>query len=589
MRAVSNAIPWTSRACALVASLVLATCDSSGEKAVGERLSALLITMDTTRADAIGCFGGPAGATPALDALAKECVLYETARTTAPITLPSHSSMMTGLYPIRHTVRDNGVNPLPASALTIAERAHAAGFQTGAVVAAVVLDSSWGIGQGFEFFDSRAEDTDLARVRIPDRPAHEVVAVAQDWLRKRDPTRPFFLWVHFFDAHAPYEPPPRFLPQAKDDEYLGEVAAMDHAIGTLIGELREDRTLDRTLVVVVADHGESLGQHGEPTHAVFCYEPTIHVPLLVRHPDGWQAGTRTRETVSVVDVYPTICDALELGKSDGIDGLSLFRRAVPADRAVYFESYYPYMNFGWSPLVGIADQRGKLIHGASDELYRTDVDPRESNDLAAASASEVARYHAAIAALASRPALAVSESDTVDESRRSQIQALGYAGAADASTALPAPLEPTGRMDPRARLEEYADYRTASEMGPESRKEAIAILERIVADNPLNVSAFDHLGSDLVDEQRCADAAAVLERLTKLGSQQAKRHTGVGRCFEQQGDLARAIAHYERAVALSTGGVPELGDLVRGLQLAGRSDEAAALRAKFAPSPQQKK
>jgi arylsulfatase A-like enzyme len=544
--------------------------------------------MDTTRADAIGCFGGPAGATPNLDALAKQSVIYETARTTAPITLPSHSSMMTGLYPVRHTVRDNGVNPLPASALTIAERARAAGFQTGAVVAAAVLDSSWGIGQGFEFFDSRAQDIDLARVRIPDRPAREVVAVAQDWLRKRDPTRPFFLWVHFFDPHAPYEPPPQFLAQANGDEYLGEVASMDHAIGSLIDELREDGTLDRTLVVVVADHGESLGQHGEPTHAVFCYEPTIRVPLLVRHPDGWHAGTRSRDTVSVVDVHPTICDALELGKSDGIDGTSLYRHTVPSDRSVYFESYYPFMNFGWSPLVGAADQRGKLIQGAASELYRVDADPRESNDLAPANASEVARYRAAIAALTSRPALAVSEADTVDESLRSQIQALGYAGAADASTVLPAPLEATGRMDPRARLEEYARYRTASEMPPESRKEAIAILERIVADNPLNVSAFDHLGSDLVDEQRCADAELVLDRLSKLGSHQAKRHTGVGRCFEQQGDLAHAISHYERAVALSTGGFDELRDLVRALDLAGRSDEAAALRTKFAPKAQQK-
>jgi tetratricopeptide (TPR) repeat protein len=246
------------------------------------------------------------------------------------------------------------------------------------------------------------------------------------------------------------------------------------------------------------------------------------------------------------------------------------------------------MNFGWTPFVGFADSRGKMIHGAASELYRTDVDRREANDLAAANASEVARYRAAIAMVASRPALEVSESDTVDEARRAQIRALGYAGAADASTVLPAPLEDTGRLDPRTRLEEYTSYRTASEMPAESRKEAIAILERIVAENPLNVSAFDHLGSDLVDEQRCADAAAMLERLAQLGSHQAKRHTGVGRCFEQQGDLTQAIVHYERAVVLAPGSLPELADLVRALELAGRTDEAAKIRAKVGTNASQK-
>ncbi len=579
-----GAVPWILRACAIAAGALLSTCDSRGGRPLEQRLSALLITMDTTRADAIGCFGGPPGATPNLDALAKESVIYPLARTTAPITLPSHASMMTGLYPIRHTVRDNGVNPLPASASTIAEHARAEGFQTGAVIAAVVLDSSWGIGQGFEFFDSRAQDTDLARVRIPDRPANEIVAVALDWLRKRDPSRPFFLWVHFFDPHAPYEPPPRFLAQANGDKYLGEVSAMDHAIGALLSELRGDGTLDRTLVVAVADHGESLGQHGEPTHAVFCYEPTMRVPFLVRHPDGWRAGQSSQEIVSVVDVYPTVCDALELRRGEDVDGTSLFRREAPAGRGVYFESYYPFMNFGWSPFVGYADARGKLIHGAASELYRTDVDWRETNDLAAANASEVARYRAAIAAVAARSTLEVSADDTVDEARRAQIRALGYAGAADASTVLPAPLEETGRLDPRARLEEYTSYRKASEMPAESRKEAIAILERIVAENPLNVSAFDHLGSDLVDEGRCADAAAVLERLAKLGSHQAKRHTGVGRCFEQHGDLAQAIVHFERAVTLAPGSLPELADLVRALERAGRTDEAARIRAKARPN-----
>lgn len=564
-----------------------AACHEASPAVPVQRTSALLITMDTTRADAIGCFGGPAGVTPTLDALAREGVAYTAARTVAPITLPAHSSMMTGLYPVRHTVRDNGVNALPAAAQTIAERARAAGVQTGAVVGAVVLDASWGIGQGFDFFDSRPYDAEMARLHIPDRPAREVVAVARDWLRKRDPTRPFFLWVHLFEPHAPYEPPPEFLAQAHGDKYLGEVATMDHAIGDLIDELRADGSLEHTLVVAVGDHGESLNQHGEASHGVFCFETTIRVPLIVRHPDGWHAGVRSSEIVSVVDVFPTVCDALGLGASTDVDGMSLFHREVPPDRGVYFESYYGYMNFGWSPLVGFADARGKLIQGVTPTLFRPETDRLETTDVAASNAADVARYRAAVAQVAARRALESTAGDAVDRSLATQIQALGYAGVANPSSGVPAPLEITGRMDPHTRLQELKDYQAAEGSGSRGqRSEAIASLERIVADNPLNASALDQLASNLVEEHRCAEAATVLERLSKLGLDQAKRFSGLGRCFELQGDGPHAIASFRRAVALHPGSGPEIVDLARALERAGSREEAAAVRATLRQSPQ---
>ncbi|MFN0244795.1 MAG: sulfatase-like hydrolase/transferase [Planctomycetota bacterium] len=545
--------------CALLASLACAC--SGGE----ERLSVLLVTMDTTRPESITPFErGARGVTPNLAALARESVLYERAYATAPITLPAHTSMMTGLYPVRHTVRDNGMVVVPPSADTLAERARAAGYQTGAVVAAVVLDRAWGLDQGFETYDGPPPDPEQARLHIPDRSAADVARTAKSWLQARDKSRPFFLWVHFFDPHAPYEPPPEFLAQAGGHPYLGEVAAMDREIGGLLELLRSDGALDDTLVMAIADHGESLGQHGEQTHAVFCYDATMRIPLIVRHPDGWRRGEVTHEIASSVDVFPTLAEAMQLDVPAGIDGRSLFRSTVDADRGVYFESYYPFLNFGWSPLVGYVDAHGKLIQGNAPELYRTNTDFVEKEDVAAQHPGDVERYRSKIAAIARRPALVRDPSSRVDESVVAQVQGLGYAGAADPDAELPAPLDPTDRMDPRTRLVELEQYRLATEIGPRGEPEkAIEMLQEIVADNPRNVSALDHLGSHFTELARCTEAEAVIVRLREQGSEQAKRYTGVGRCYEKAGDFARAVVMFQRAVELTGGGAAQTQELER--------------------------
>lgn len=561
-----------------LAAFALATAACSGEGERSPARAAVLITLDTTRADALGCYGGRAGVTPHLDALAREGVLYEAARSVAPLTLPAHASMLTGLVPPRHGLRDNGLRALPASATTIAEAMRERGGSTAAFVAAIVLDRAWGLAQGFEVYD-QPEGAAEARLAMAERGAEEVVDAAVAWLDERGRDERFFLWVHLFDPHAPYEPPPERLTQAGGDPYLGEVARVDAAVGEIVGALRERGRLDDALVVVVADHGEALGQHGEPTHSIFCYEPTIRVPMIVRHGDLWAAGTRVREAVGVVDVAPTIAEALGLDLPAGLDGTSLFRRAPPPGRSTYFESYCGWLNYGWSQIAGCADGELKWIESGTSELYRLAGDPREKANLADSEPEAVARGRASIERLSSGRALPRDDADAVAEGMQERIRSLGYAGAGDPDADLPAPLEPSGRPSPRERLPELRAYYAALEKANAGQRgEAIAGLEAIVAANPRNLAALDVLGALLVDERRCDQAVAVLEKLLASGPERTTTLASLAACLELRGEIERAIAVRRRALELKPGGASEVEALARALEKAGRTDEAGEVR-----------
>src|SRR5688572_1515952 len=288
--------------------LVTGACSDGPAPARG----VILLTLDTTSADALGCYGGSPLVAPHLDLLSLESVVYDAAHTVAPLTLPAHASMLTGLYPPRHRVHDNGIATVPASAATLAELARAGGVQTGAVVASAVLDRAFALDQGFESWEQPARPEPFQTGAPPELNAQQVVGLARRWLAKRDEARPYFLWLHFYDPHAPYAPPSAFLQQAGGHPYLAEIAALDAAIGDFLAPLRSDGTLDTALVLALADHGESLGDHGEPTHGAFCYEATARVPFLARFPGGRRAGGRSASPVSVVDVLPTALDALGL-------------------------------------------------------------------------------------------------------------------------------------------------------------------------------------------------------------------------------------------------------------------------------------
>ncbi len=543
---------------------------------------ALLVTLDTTRADALSCYGNPAPTTPRLDALANEGLLFERARTTAPITLPAHASMLTGLYPPRHTLRINNARALPPAAVTLAERARERGIETAAFLAAVVLDPAFGLDQGFDHYDAPVRGVGGTSSAYAERAADAVVDAFLGWYRRRERAQPFLAWVHLFDAHRPYSPPPGFAERVGGDPYLGEVAAMDHALGRLLDELARSGELDRTWIVVVGDHGEALGQHGELTHSLTCYEPTLRVPLLVRAPDGRRAGERSKAVVSVVDVFPTLIAALDLGSSGDVDGVDLMGPG-PEDRpGVYFESYSGLLNHGWSPLAGWADAQGKYVHSAAPELFDPIADPGETTDLLTADGARTESYRRRLAELSRLPTLAIEGIDTDTEALMAELERLGYAASGSEAGPLPDPLDECDRPSPHARMAEAYAMGQAAALGDAGELEEGADALRLILDgNPHNLWARRYLGTYLLALDRPGEAEPHFRALLEAGAERAATVNSLGVCLEKRGEDAAALLHYRRAASLDPRHRPAVENVQALLERLGRKEEARTWRARL--------
>jgi arylsulfatase A-like enzyme len=564
-------LAWT-----LVA-LLLAGCDGGDS----DRSSALLLTVDSLRPEALSCFGNPEPITPNLDRFAEEGVLYTNARTVAPLTVPAFASIMTGLYPIRHSARDNHGVPLPDEALTLAERASDAGFHTAAIVGAAVLDRGVGVAQGFEYYRQPPLPSHVSvTARYPEWSADEVVAEVERWLAGRDRSRPFLLWVHLFDPHAPYAAPLETTEEAGGHPYMGEVAVADEAIGRIRKLLESEGLLEDTFVAIASDHGEGLGDHGESSHGAFCYDSTLRVPLILRFPDGSRAGERSEEIVSVVDLFPTLLDALGIDEPGDVDGLSLFDGAVPVDRGVYFESYFGYLRYGWSPIAGWVDVGGKYLHGATPEFYNPTSDPTETTDLIGAR-PDVERYREAIAAVAARPRL--KGVPRIDEALRATLEAMGYAAGIGPDEALPEPLAVTALPDAGARREEMQKVTAALGLGERKKyDEAIRALQEVTENNPRNRLAQSWLATYLVHSDRCEEAIPVLQGLLRGGSESGSAYNSLGHCLMEGGDAQRALVHFRRASQLDPTNPIPVGNLAAALDRLGRTDEAGIYWRRFA-------
>ena len=543
--------------------------------------SALLVTLDTTRADALSCYGNEEPTTPVLDALAAEGVAFDAAHTVMPLTLPAHASMLTGLFPLRHGLRDNGVAALPESAQTVATRAHAAGIETAAFLSSVVLDDDFGLNHGFDVYSLPQRRAAGERAHGAERSSRDTIDAALAWLAKRDPARPFFLWVHLYDPHHPYEPSAPFAGRFSTP-YLGEVAQADHELGRLLDDLRARGLYERTFVLALADHGEAFGEHGEIGHGTFCYETTLRIPLIARWPrdaGGRTPGTRSRELASAVDVAPTLAEALGLTPLEGIDGASFFARALPDGRGVYFESYYAYLSCGWSPLAGWMDERGKYIHSSEPELYDWRADPLEEKDLARERAGECERIRGEIARAAEAPVLEVVEIG--GDEALAGIHALGYAGSDDSSE-LPHPLAPNTLLSPRSQASFFAKQARAQELAGTGRHaEAAAIYEEVLRGSPSNFFALEELATNYLELGRATDAIPLLERLTKEGPQRAKSYLKLGLALITAKHFEEAIEPLEHAVELS-GGRPRYLDALRdALKRLGREKEMETIEQRY--------
>ncbi len=416
-----------------VPSTSLLAIDAQSGSAAG--FNVVLFTLDTLRADRVHCYGYEDVATPALDALAAEGVRVADAVSVVPMTLPAHATIMTGDYPPRHGVRDNGTYRLTAHRETLAERLKAQGYSTAAFIAAFVLDRRYGLDQGFDVYDDAITPEQGApggEPLNPQRRGNVVVDSATRWLKAHEESasdRPFFMWIHLFDPHTPYAPPEPYKTRYARNPYDGEVAFLDRQVGRFVDRLRELDLLDKTVIAIVGDHGEGLGDHGESTHSLLIYESTISVPMIFHSPAIIRGGQVVDGRVAAtIDVAPTLLDLLGLD-AGGHDGESLLKNAVDPDRAVYVETLAPKLNHGWSPLYALRRHRDKYIDAPTPEYYDLNSDPGEQHNLWAGDHGEtevLAEHLAALMESFDRVEHAEGADVELDRGAIEKLAALGY-------------------------------------------------------------------------------------------------------------------------------------------------------------------
>jgi arylsulfatase A-like enzyme len=469
----------------------------------------LLITLDTTRGDRIGCYGYADARTPNIDALASRGVRFAKAYAPVPLTLPSHSSILTGKYPPAHGVRNNGSYRLTTGHLTLAEALKARGFATSAFVSSFTLDSRFGLDQGFDVYDDTFDPGQALKTYRSERPADRVVSAFLDWLSRVGDKR-FFSWVHFFDPHLPYSPPPPFDREFKAHPYDGEIAFLDREIGRIARAFEEGGFTENTLVVLAGDHGEALGEKREIDHGLFLYEPTLRVPLIVRLPSLPARGVVISSRVRLVDLFPTVLDLLNIRVPKGIQGESLTpllsgRKA--ADRPSYAETFYPRENYGWSELYGLIEGPWKYIRAPKPELYDLGQDPAEETNLLGGKAAIAAGLGRELAAIVAEGEAEAAESGRrVSPEEEERLRSLGYLGAkSDKPPAGPLP-------DPKDKIEDYLLYFRGNlfETRGEYDKAEIAY-RQVLAANPDVSWNYVNLGVLLLRAGRPKDAVATLE------------------------------------------------------------------------------
>src|SRR5882762_5335568 len=484
----------------------------------------VFVTVDTTRADRMGFLGSKRGLTPNLDGLARQGVVFEKAYSQAPLTPGSHATIFTGTYPQFHTVTDFG-HPLPALLPFVPEILKKSGYHTGAFIGSLILDPKAsmapGFDRGFDFFDAGfriKRDRDEDRYQTVERRAGEVVSHAINWLNKnRQP--PFFMWVHLYDPHAPYDPPAPYDKRFKDP-YDGEIAYADASLGKLFTYLRQRGLYEHTLIVMMSDHGESLGAHGESMHGIFLYDETIHVPLLFKLPGEVLAHRRVSTRVRLVDVAPTLLNMLSLPLPPTFQGESLVplmkgSQKGTDDLPAYAETDYPHRAFGWSALRSLRTGKYLFLRAPRRELYDESVDRGARHDLAAASPAVTATLQSQLDEFHDRTSSfnEKSEQKTLTSEQSENLAALGYAS----SNAGGRSQDPLQGADPKDKIQ-ISNVLHQGMIAVEDGRyaEAIPLLQQVVDDSPLISAAQMQLGVALARVRRYPQAITALRKAVAL-------------------------------------------------------------------------
>ncbi len=516
------------------------------------RPNIVIVTIDTLRADHLGVYGYKLDTDPQLRRLAGEGVVFEDAMTVAPLTLPSHLSLLTGTYPLAHGVHDND-QPWGGGD-TLAELLRGKGYQTAAFVSTFVLSSRFGLSSGFQVYDDHFSEATGGDAVTIERPGAETVTRALRWLSRVDPEEPFFLWVHLFEPHRPYQPPAPFDGRFRSP-YDGEIATADAALGKLLEELRGAESWKDTVVVVASDHGEGLGDHEESTHGFFVYQSTLRVPLIFKLPAGRLAGNRIQRPVSLIDVAPTLAAMAGASPSRAMQGRRLgeLLGAKPApeesSRGLYAESYTFQLHFDWAGLRVYRRGDMKLIDSAIPELYNLADDPGERSDLFSQRRSLGTALQSQLDALArqySAPQTAPARDSRPDPDTVDKLRSLGYSGLSLPNSSV---LD-RNLPDAKNKLDILKSLKQAEELLQTRPDEAILQLRRITSLEPRLLRARELLSVALSDAERWRELTEELLALEKLTPDSYKVLAQLSFAYERQGRLDLAETALKRALAL---------------------------------------
>jgi choline-sulfatase len=546
---------------ALVAGGIVAVALRTGVLPAGGRIGAgpgpvILISIDTLRADHLPLYGYGKVRTPNLDAFAAQAVVFDRAYSHAPQTLPAHASILSGALPFEHGVRDNIGFTMKAGQWLLQRALHDRGWPTGGFVSAYVLRAATGIGEGFDTYDSElpASSGELSIGQVQ-RGGEETLAAAEKWLSARDASAPFFLFFHIYEPHKPYAPPERF---ASFEPYDGEIAYADEIVGRLLDRLRAMDVFDRATIVLLSDHGEGLGDHGEQEHGLFLYQETTRVPLIVK-PPRWRRGLqRVAAPVQHVDVAPTILGLARLQAPRSLTGRSLTPliegTGTIAESPIYAEALYARYHFGWSELYSITDARYRLIRAPRDELFDLERDPRESSSIAAERPQVRQAMRGALDRLIAHAV--IEAPGAVSDEDRQRLAALGYVGAGS-SGPLSRPAD--ARADPKDKVQILERYRRAADLAGELKlDEAVALYKDVLREDPEMTDVWLQLAEVEIRRGRMPDAIAAYKQVIARKPKDPASLIGAAGALLRIGKLDDARQHADLALSVAPAGAHEM-------------------------------
>jgi arylsulfatase A-like enzyme/Flp pilus assembly protein TadD len=517
----------------------------------------VVITIDTLRADHLGCYGYKQIHTPNVDALAADSVRFEKAFTPVPITLPSHTVIFTGTYPMLNGMHDFSGNRLGAEPPTLASVLKANGYATGAVVASAVLDSRFGLNRGFDFYYDHFDFNRLQESNLDEmeRPGNVVADETLAWLGNHY-QKPFFLWMHLYDPHYPYQPPAPFSEEYKSHPYDGEIAFADEQVGRLLRFLKEKGLYQHTLIVLSGDHGEGLGEHGERTHGFFIYNSTLHVPLIVHLPEGVK-GREVAEPVSTADIMPTLLGALKLPVPQQVQGKSLLslingNKQEGAAPALYAETFLPRLHFNWSELRGLEVGKYHFIEAPKPELYDLSQDPGELRNLYRDKQAVAQELRFKLAALIRdyTGGKELAEKTGLDPALMEHLKSLGYAGFSGGGSTT---ISNSKLPDPKDRIQVYdlvSDGMSDSQHG--HYEESVQKLTAALKTEPESVPVHYLLGLDYYRLKNYEDSVKEFETVLKLSPDYALATFQLGLSYARSGRSDEAISTFKRTLELDS-------------------------------------